>query len=166
MGWKLKKLTGFTIIELLVISLILSFIIIGITGVLNIGNLSYSTDGALLELQQQARLSMQWMVKELRGATGISINSDKTQITFDTSTEANVRYYRDTTSNRVMRAATATKILGNDMTSLTFCCWHSDNTCDYNCSGVSVLQVKVGADKTVMNKQLSFYLTEKVNLRN
>jgi len=57
---------GFTLVEILVCTAILSFMIAAIYGVLNVGNIIYKDDITLVELQQQARQAMYAMVNEIR----------------------------------------------------------------------------------------------------
>jgi Tfp pilus assembly protein PilV len=156
---------GFSLVEVLISALILAFLVIGISAVLNLGNLTYPVDTALLDLQQQTRLGMDRMLRELRAATGPSISGNNTVLTFNTLTETNVQYSLDTANNRVIRTNGTSRILANDITSLTFCCWHG-GVCDATCSSSNVLQIQLGGAKNAMGKTLSFSLTGKIQLRN
>lgn len=57
---------GVTLIEILVSTLILSFLIAGIFSILVIQDKTYNEEMSLVYLQQQARISMQGMTREIR----------------------------------------------------------------------------------------------------
>lgn len=95
---------GFTLVEVLVITAILSFIIAAIFGVLNLGRLAFHEDMALLDLQQQARQATAQMVKEIRESRSseISILDNNTKISFKVPPQGYgspwvgpIEYYRD-----------------------------------------------------------------------
>jgi len=148
---------GFSLIEALVSVAIMSFIVLAIFGVLNLGNLSYRTDIALLELQDNARISTEWMVREIReGAPStINISPDATRITFDTPNETGIAYYLDSGNNRIIRRfpANTTRIIANNIVSLNF-------SLNGNLLGIQVTARR--ADRP----DLSFFLREQVRLRN
>ncbi|MFC1658584.1 PilW family protein [Candidatus Omnitrophota bacterium] len=163
-----RGLRGFTLVEVLVSALIVSFLIAGIYGILNIGTMSYNIDLSLLGLQQNARLAMAWMVRELREAEASdisieSIGADDDRVIFDTPNEDNIRFYRDISDvnndsvvNQIIREfpSGTYKILGNNISSLQF-----------SLSGYS-LEIQLQADRLVSGRNLSFPLTAKVGLRN
>lgn len=60
------KKSGITLVEVLVVAFILLIIMSALFLVLNVGNLSNTIGGAKLEAQQQVRMAMDWMVKDLR----------------------------------------------------------------------------------------------------
>ena len=66
--------TGFTLIELMVVILIFSIIVAAIFGVLTMGRQSWQTGTTQVQLQQETRKAMDWMVKEIRPAKLISIS--------------------------------------------------------------------------------------------
>ena len=150
---------GFTIIEVLVSLLILSLILAGLFMVLAAGDISFSVDAGMLQIEQQARQGMDQMVRELRHAQDpviTAINQDSDRLTFNTESEAGISYYRDINTNQLVRelpAGTA-KILAN-------------NIAYFKCSFTSpVLEISLRADNTVRQKALTFSLGEKVRLRN
>ena len=161
---------GLTLIEVLVSALILSFLVIGITGVLNIGNLAFPVDMALVELQQQARQALFSMTKELRKAVDMNescittIDADSDQITFNTiDGSTGVKFYRDISDvnsdgivDQVIREypSGTRKILANDIARLKFS------------FVASVIKIEIRADRVLRQQTLSFPLTEKVRLRN
>jgi len=168
---------GFTLVEVLVTALILTFIIAGIFAVLNVADISWHTDMGLVELQQQARLAMEVMIREIRQSGRLSYNiavdANGTGITFSIPNILNIRYYLDTTSHQIIRqqpVGTGTsKILANDIDSLSFCWWDGVDCCDQileDCSSLYVLKIQLRATTTVRQRPLAFSLIEKVRLRN
>lgn len=65
--WRAQdKKNGITLVEVLVAGFILSIIMSALLLVLNVGNLSNTIVGAKLEVQQEVRRAMEWMVRDLR----------------------------------------------------------------------------------------------------
>ncbi len=180
-----KKVSGFTLVEILVTIMIMLFITIGIYGVSNVGERTYSTDMGMLDLQQQARQSMSGMVRELRQldprypliSNGPTISNGGEMITFRIPrniTRSDIQYYQDIEYEKagaqiIRRHAGTESVLANDINSLNFCCWHS-GTCDASCANADILQVQLSANKTV-NRRAVFFpsngtVIEKVRLRN
>lgn len=155
-----KERRGFSLLELMVCAVILALLMIGITGVLNIGNLSFPVDSAWIDLQQQTRQGMAAMIKELRQATTIpDAVFDSNQITFYRvdKPDIDITYYRNATNNRLIREEAGTpKILANYITYLRF------QRPDTN----PVFKIEIRAGQTVRQKALSFPLIEQVRLRN
>lgn len=164
-----KRNSAFTLIEILVTMLIMLFITIGIYEVSNIGERTYSTDMGMLELQQQARLSMSGMIRELRqsASSNITISNGGEEILFSIPrniTGSEIQYYPDIeyekVGSQIIRSYNGTDtIIANDINSLNFCC-----------EGEVVLEVDLSARKIVNQKTVSFpsngNMTEKVKLRN
>jgi type II secretory pathway pseudopilin PulG len=157
---KNRLMWGFTLVDVLVSIAILSLIIAGVFGVLNMGNTTYNTDLSLLDLQQNARQGMDWMVRELRESSSgdiniVPIDADDDQITFNTPNETGIQYYRDMTERQIIREypAGTTRIIANDINSLNF-----------SLSG-NLLEIQVTAIKT-QRPDLTFFLKEQVRLRN
>lgn len=172
---------GFTIVEILVVTLIMSFIVAGIFGVLNIGNVTWSTDMGLLELQQQARLAMNGIVSEIRQASPNDISipassriefripTDITTVPVTFSQE--IVYYLD--NDRIIREHPAgdTKVLAQNISNLAFCCVNGSN-CTSDCSSSKILRVQIKSSKVSGTRLVEFppiagtFLTTEVKLRN
>ncbi|MFZ5800939.1 MAG: hypothetical protein ACOY3D_06160, partial [Candidatus Omnitrophota bacterium] len=123
------------------------------------GSSIYYVDLGTLDLHQQTRNAMDWMVREIReaGASSVSItvidaNSDR--ITFNTPNETGIQYYRN--GNQVIREypSATTRVVGNNINRLKFT------------QTGSLLQIQLRAEKTALNRPLSFSLTEQVRMRN
>ena len=75
---------AFTLVEVLISSVIVMVIIVGIIAIANVGNKEWSTEVGLLGLHQQARQAMHGMVRETRQSqyTDIIISSNGEIIEF------------------------------------------------------------------------------------
>jgi prepilin-type N-terminal cleavage/methylation domain-containing protein len=68
---KFKSISGFTLIELMIVVVILSFVILGLVTIFSGGVRSYISGTAQLEAQRNARQAMDRMVRELRHGSRI-----------------------------------------------------------------------------------------------
>jgi len=152
----MKKINraGFTLLEVLIVAVIFSFIIAGIYGVMNVANISYPTELGMLGLQQQARQGMQWITRETREASLITIipGTDSDAISFDTPNENGIQYA--VVNNQVIRSHNGNRTIAFNISALRF-----------SRTG-GILQIQINAAATVLLKPLAFSLTEKVRLRN
>lgn len=158
---------AFTLIEVLVVALIFSFLAIGITQVMNLGNVVFPVDLGQMQLQQQTRQAIQWMTRELRQASTDPIDPvigiGNNRITFDSFGDLGISYYLDTGDangdglvNQIIREfpAGSRRIVANSITGLTF---------TFN---DPLIRIDINAGQTVLGKNLTFALVEQVRLRN
>lgn len=171
---------GFSLVEILVSILILTFIAAGVFEIFILGDRTYFMDMGLLDLQQQARQAMDGMTREIRQTDNSDIIISNSTIEFiipnnitsgSTTYYDPIDYYRN--GNNIMREhpVGTLKILASDINSLSFCCENSDGTvCDNNCNNRHILKIQLSAQKTAKGKVVSFpvngTITEKVRLRN
>ena len=158
------NMKGFTLAEALVSMLILSFLAAGTLAVLNVGNMSYSTDLGLLDLQQQARLVIDGMIRELRQTRDSDITVvSSSEINFNIPSETYgdpwigpIEYYWDSTNNRIIREfpSGTQQIIANEVTALSF------NLVD------KLLNIQFTCQKTVRGRDLSFSLAGQARFRN
>ncbi len=161
---------GFTLIEVLVTTVILTFIIAGIFAVLNVADMNWHSDMGLLDLQQQARQAMDVMVKEIRQSTqdtslcpsGITRANLNAKISFYVvpqiyggSCVGPISYYRDTqdlnydgVTDQLIREypQNTRKILANGITTLSF----PPN------SDINIVNIQLAAQKNIGTRQLCF----------
>lgn len=71
---KFKSTLGFSLIELMVVVVILSFVTLGLVTIFSGGVRSYISGNAQLDAQRNARQAMDRMVRELRHATRVDKN--------------------------------------------------------------------------------------------
>jgi prepilin-type N-terminal cleavage/methylation domain-containing protein len=146
---------GFTLIEVLVVMLVFSVMIIAIYDVLSVGQSVFDTSSGELDLTQEGRTAMFRMIKEVRSASALTINS-ASNITFSTPTVTGVSYHLD-----------GTDLVRNDASGFEVVAGHVSNLTFSNPGGSStLLQVLLTVGKTVLRRDLSFSLTEQVRLRN
>lgn len=148
---------GFTLVEILVSVAIALFVVLGVYAVLNVGNTSWFTDMGMLDLQQEARLAMDGMIREVRQSSSgdVSITNGGEKVEFyipDVS--SGISYFIQ--NNELVREhpAGTEKVLAGDLTSLNFSL----------ASDTVTILLTVG--KTAQNRNLSFSLAQKVRLRN
>ncbi len=166
---------GFTLVEVLFTMAIISILIAGLFMVLNIADVTWSLDEGLLGLQEQARQAMDGMVRELRQSRGSNVTiTGGTSIQFSIPTNITsepvaysdlISYYVDNGQLIRRHPLDESRVVANDINSLTFSCWNGTNWGD-DCSESNILQIWLSAGKTVRQRPLSFNLTEKVRLRN
>jgi len=160
---------GFTLIEILVALLILSFIIGAIFAILNVANLSWNSSMGSLDLQQEVRQAMDGMIREIRQSkpTAITVDPSGAKVDFSIPNISNAISY-SLSANKIIRVYPAGSgtfwTLANNISSLNFCCLGGANCTD--CANSQILQIQMQAAKTVRNQSLSFPLQEKVKFRN
>jgi len=164
-----RQRTGFTFVEVLITALILSFMFAGIYAVLNIGNKNFPEEMGLLDLEQQVRLGGEWLQKDLReviNSSSLTVTNPGAcngEISFSTPNKSQLKYYRDLSDangdgrvNQIIREypAGTRSVKANDISCLEFQLLQNN-----------LLQIKIDANKTVMQKPFSFSLTEKAKIR-
>lgn len=148
---------GITLVEVMVSSLILLFVIAGIFAILNVGNNTWNRDMILLDLEQSARLGMNGMVSEIRQAKQIdAFGADV--ITFkmpDEITTSSITYRLNTNSHQIVREyVLGNKVIANNIFVLNFTYVGK------------VVTINMTARKTIGTGVINFPLTEQVRLRN
>lgn len=152
--------SGLTLVEVLVSVALISLIMIGIYETLIIGNKSWNQDMGMLDLQQDARLAMDGMVREIRqgNSSDVSITDNGAVVEFslpDAGATENIRYYLNNDNQLIREHPEGTeKILADDVNSVNFLL------------NADVLSLQIDMAKTVQGQDLSFSLKEKVRFRN
>lgn len=181
-----NSLTGFTLVEVLVTTVVLSLLLMGILAVLNSSDMTWNVDMGLVELQQQTRQAMAGMIREIRQAGSVNITTIiPTQDSIDFSIPGScancIRYYLDTNTDQILReyedsnGSETTIVLANNINVLNFCCKGGVDC--FDCSGITIVEVQIKAQKTVKGRTIIFpvpgndpateeYLVERVKLRN
>ena len=157
---------AFTLVEVLIVALVFSFLAIGVTQVMNLGNVTFPVDLGQMQLQQQTRQAIQWMTRELRQASNPVIGTGGNRITFDSFGDIGMSYYLDTGDangdglvNQIIREfpAGTRRIVADNITGLIF-------TPDG--APIRLIRIDVSAGRTVLGRALNFTLAEQVRLRN
>ena len=156
----MKNKESFTLAEVILAATILAFIVVTIVSVLIASDKLWNSEKILVSLQQQTRLALDGMSREIRQSnySDITVTQSGAKIEFYVSGNSNpISYYLS--SNQIIREhpAGTTKILANNITSISFSTPTENNP---------VVSITVQADKTQKNRAHSFSLTEKIKLRN
>ncbi|MCK4917558.1 MAG: prepilin-type N-terminal cleavage/methylation domain-containing protein [Candidatus Omnitrophica bacterium] len=151
---------GYTLIEILIVAAIVVIMSVGIISVLDIGNKSWNQEMALVGLQQEIRLAMEGMSREIRQGQNIII-------TGGTIIEFNIPDITDSIKysfigSQIVREhpSNVTQVLSNNISFLNF------SRLD------GIIEIQLQAKKNVLNRELIFPLIEdkflklKVRLRN
>jgi prepilin-type N-terminal cleavage/methylation domain-containing protein len=156
---------GFTLVEILVVIIIAVFVSAGIIAIFYVANTNWYLDTGLLDLQQQARLAMDGMTKEIRQSriANLTVSAGGIDVNFtipmnlsnpgNTTYSSVIHYYKNNTQI-IREYSGSTKILANNINNLSF------NVTD------ETVVIRLSAFKTVLQKPLILNLTEKVRLRN
>ena len=175
---RVKRESGFTLVEILIATFLFVLVLMGIFSVLIVADMSWHSDMGLLDLQQQARFAMDGMVREIRQADpaqSVIIGSGGTSLEFyianiTDSTASPINYALSNSQILREHPTGATKVLANDVSTLSFCWAHNATSCDTTRSNSNSIQVQVRANKTVRQRVLTFPslapLVEEVKLRN
>ncbi len=177
---------AFTLIEVLVAMAIFILLMTAVFAFLLVGEQSWHTGSGLLDLQQQARLALDGMAREIRQAK-VEIEEDKDITIISTDYGSSIEFYMEDVTNSIKysleidpenednrqiirKYGTNTKIIANNIQSIDFCCIE-DTTCSSDCSSPDAVKISLRATKEENNRQLFFpsdtgELIEKVGLRN
>ncbi len=170
---RLKCFQGITLVETLITALIFAFLVGGVYLTLIVGIGSWQANDVRIELQQELRKSMDWMIGDLRQggvSTITNVPADGnwySTITFKTSTgvsNGNIVWSADTiqyvlSSNQLQRINGAqTKLIAQDIQSLQI---------RRQASTPSIVEVSLqDQKKTSTGHQINVTLNFKVELRN
>ncbi|MBF0486457.1 MAG: prepilin-type N-terminal cleavage/methylation domain-containing protein, partial [Candidatus Omnitrophica bacterium] len=152
-----RGMKGFSLSELLVGASIFSILFMGLLGVLTTATSTYMRNSVLLDLEQEARTSVERIVRELREASNNTItvvDADSDTLAFDTPLVVGISYYKSGSVLTRRASDGTTKPLGEDITYLKFA------------QNKQLVTLNLKAEKTVYNQLVSFPLTAKVKLRN
>jgi prepilin-type N-terminal cleavage/methylation domain-containing protein len=157
----LKLLKGFTLVELLVSSVLFAFIIGIILSTFYIADSTWKSDTDLVDLQQQVRLAMDGMIREIRQSRTADINITNGGADLDFAIGGNaIKYYLN--NSQIIREYPqgSTSVLGNGISFLWF------NLTNATAQANATVQVEVRGATSHPTRNLTFSLVEKVLLRN
>lgn len=160
MDYRITK-KGFTFAEIMVSALIFAILVVAILSVLTVGQKAWHADTGKVELQQEARLAMDGMIREIResNASDMTISDNGSRIDFSIpDASETIAYYAE--NNNIIREypAETQRVLAEDVDTVNFSLSEDSN----------VLSIELGLARTVYgsDSDLTFSLTEKVRLRN
>ncbi len=157
------SLTGFTLIELMVSTLLLTFIIGALIAVFNMGRNVYDSHEGMLDMQRIVRHSIEGMIRELRQSRAADINiggggatiSFVVPISIDPLTNSSaIQYYVDANNQLIREHPIGTlQVLAVNVDSVNF-------TLNGN-----MLDIVVQATIPLKQQDLTFTVRERISLR-
>ena len=123
---------GFTLAELLVVTAVLGIVLAGVMMIQQSGQQAYIMGSNRVETQQNARVALEDMTRELRSATNVTTLGSATDITFTDQNGVTIRYaLSGTTLNRTQAATTTPLIGGVQSLAMVYCnVWNAvTNSC-------------------------------------
>ena len=150
---------GFTLTELLVVTAVLGLMLTAVGSLMMSSQQAYSFGSNRVEAQQNARVALDLMTRELRGAQSITALGGASDITFTvcdassmtTCTPVSVQYQLSSGNlNRISGGVTETVIGGVQSLTMTYCAvWNpSTNSCTTaaaSAAAVKVIRVQIVA---------------------
>ena len=113
---------GFSIAELMVVCAVLGLLMSGLLAIQTGGTSAYVIGSSRVTAQQNGRVALEMMVRELRFALSVSAITSSTDITFVNQNGVTIRYRAsEGTLNRIA-AGTSTPLIGG-VTALNFTCY-------------------------------------------
>ena len=109
---------GFSLAELLVVMAVLSLMLAGLLAVQMQGQSSYLMGASRVEAQQNGRVALELMVRELRSAQSVTAIASATDMTFVDENGVTIQYQLSGTTLNRISAGTSTPLIGG-VTSLT-----------------------------------------------
>ena len=117
---------GFSLAELLVVCAVLAIVMTGLLVIHSSGTSAYVVGSSRVTAQQNGRVALEMMVRELRSAQSVSAVTSDTDITFVDQNGVTVRYQLASgTLNRIV-AGTSTPLIAG-VTSINFTCYRVFN---------------------------------------
>jgi len=150
---------GFSLAELLVVMAVLGLMLAGLLAVQMQGQDSYLMGASRVEAQQNGRVALELMVRELRSAQSVTAIASATDMTFVDENGVTIQYQLSgTTLNRVS-AGTSTPLIGG-VTSLTLTYFSAfngaTNTGTTTAVATSVRAVRIQLVTTTENSVASY----------
>jgi len=160
---------SFTLLESVIAMGIVIVLLAGVYMALSVAQVSWDSGEGMIELQQSVRRATDVMVRELRRSkpSGVTVSgTDAERVDFIVPRSAKtIAYWIYGTQLRREHPSGTFQVLANDVNNLSFCCVGGASC--FDCANASIVQVVVGAGKTVKGRSLrQFDLTDEVSLRN
>ena len=160
---------GFSLFEVMVVTLILGIVIGGVFMTFTIGSRTYSRDIVLLDLEQQTRRALDSLMRELRQTDSFHVSISEgvpDSISFYILSDPNgtsggawvgpIRYYVDTVNSRLMRQEidTTPRVVAHNIDDLQFV------------ETGNFLNIEITGLQRVFGQDLTFVREGEVRMRN
>jgi prepilin-type N-terminal cleavage/methylation domain-containing protein len=142
---------GFSLAEMLVVTAVLGLVMAGVIAIQQKGQQLYMFGSNRVEAQQNARVALDIMTRELRSAQSMVTLGSASDVTFVDQNNTQVQYQLSGTDlNRISGGTTATIIGGVQTLTMTYCAvWNAvTNSCTTTAatpSAVTVIRVQLTA---------------------
>src|SRR5215468_1870398 len=103
---------GFSLAELLVVMAVLGLMLAGLLAVQMQGQNSYLMGASRVEAQQNGRVALELMVRELRSAQSVTAIASATDMTFVDENGVTIQYQLSGTTLNRISAGTSTPLIG------------------------------------------------------
>ena len=144
--WLLNQ-RGFTLAELLVATAIIGMVMAGVFIIQRQGQEVYLLGSSRVETQQNARVALDLMTRELRSSQSVTTLANATDITFVDQEGQTVRYaIVGTTLNRTVAGNTTPLIGGAETLTMTYCLYdvaRGKYTITTDVSRVEVIKIRL-----------------------
>lgn len=140
----LRDQRGFSLAELLVVTAVLGLVMAGVIAIQQKGQQVYTYGSNRVEAQQNARVALDIMTRELRSAQQILTLGGAGNLTFLNQDSIQVQYQLSGTNlNRISGGSTETLIGGVQALTMTYCAvWNaSGNTCTTAAASAGAVKV-------------------------
>ncbi|MBU0455320.1 MAG: prepilin-type N-terminal cleavage/methylation domain-containing protein [Pseudomonadota bacterium] len=153
--FKHKKQSGFTLLELVIVIIIVGIVVVGSSELLLYGFKGFAIGKQQVEANWQGQVSLERMVRDLRAIRSSSSISQATAnaITFTDIDGESIQYHL--TGQQLMRN---TRVLSDDIQSLTFSYYDEDGNSTVTINNIRYIVVAL----QIMNGSSSFILTTAV----
>ena len=147
----LRDQRGFSLAEMLVVTAVLGFVMAAVIAIQQKGHEMYRYGTNRVEAQQNARVALDAMTRELRSAQQMVTLGSASNVTFLDQNNVQVQYQLSGTDlNRISGGTTATIIGGVQALTMTYCAvWNAvSNSCTTaaaSASAVTVIRVELTA---------------------
>ena len=142
---------GFSLAELLIVTAVLGLVMAAVIAIQQKGQQAYTYGANRIEAQQNARVALDLMTRELRSAQSMVTLGSASNLTFTDQNSTQVQYQLTGTNlNRISGGTTTTIIGGVQSLTMTYCAvWNAvSNTCTTAAgtpSAVTVIRVQLTA---------------------
>jgi len=155
-----RKIKAVTILELVIAMALLGFLALTATAVLSVGDSIWRTEMGMVSLQEQTRLSIDGITREIRSASDSSV-----VITSPGVSPSTISFSIPDIADPIIYSLVDDEIIRQHPTGINKVLARNASELVFSSSG-DVITVTISTTRTDKGRNLSFSLTEKVLMRN